>query len=266
MCTVVLLRRPNHPWPLVMAANRDEMRDRPWRPPARHWPDRADVVAGQDELAGGTWMGLNDDGVVAAILNRQGTLGPKPGMRTRGELVLDALDHSDASAAAEALADLDGRAYRPFNMVIADNQDAWWLRHAGREDGHIEAHAIPEGLSMVTALDLDDDADSRIHVHRPRFRDARPPDPEAGDWEAWERLLASHETGAGLPGGSLEDGRKDGAEWRGAMCFATPRGFQTICSSLLALPSVDHAAVSPVWRFAAGPPDVTPFRDLDLSA
>ena len=46
MCTVVILRRPGHPWPLVFAANRDEMLDRPWRPPGRHWPERPEVVAG----------------------------------------------------------------------------------------------------------------------------------------------------------------------------------------------------------------------------
>ena len=54
MCTVVILRRPGHDWPLILATNRDEMTDRPWRPPGRHWPDRAEVTAGRDELAGGT--------------------------------------------------------------------------------------------------------------------------------------------------------------------------------------------------------------------
>ncbi|MGY9055065.1 MAG: NRDE family protein, partial [Alphaproteobacteria bacterium] len=36
MCTVVILRRPGHAWPLLMAANRDEMRGRAWSPPGRH--------------------------------------------------------------------------------------------------------------------------------------------------------------------------------------------------------------------------------------
>ncbi|NBP73538.1 MAG: hypothetical protein EBU57_10365, partial [Alphaproteobacteria bacterium] len=67
MCTVVILRRPGHDWPLLIAANRDEMAGRPWDPPARHWPDRENVVAGIDRLAGGTWMGLNDEGVAACI-------------------------------------------------------------------------------------------------------------------------------------------------------------------------------------------------------
>jgi uncharacterized protein with NRDE domain len=139
MCTLVILRRPGHDWPLILAANRDEMIDRPWQPPARHWPDRPQVLAGLDELAGGTWLGLNDDGVVAAVLNRRGSLGPEDGMRSRGELVLEALDHAEAEAAAGALMHLDPRAYRSFNLVIADAENCYWLRNRGVEGpGRIE--------------------------------------------------------------------------------------------------------------------------------
>src|SRR5262245_38219118 len=107
LCTVVILRRPDHDWPLILGANRDEMRDRAWLPPARHWPDRPEVRAGRDEEAGGTWLGINDHGVVAAILNRPGTLGRAPFTRSRGELALEALDHADAADAVGALEDLD---------------------------------------------------------------------------------------------------------------------------------------------------------------
>ena len=151
MCTVVILRRPGHAWPLLLAANRDEMKDRPWQPPARHWPDRPQVVAGLDELAGGTWLGLNDDGLAAGVLNRRGSLGPELEKRSRGELVLEALDHADAGTAAMALADLDPAAYRTFNLVIADGRAAYWLRSLGNEGpGCVEVFPLPPGLSMLT--------------------------------------------------------------------------------------------------------------------
>ena len=54
MCTVVLLTRPGHPWPLVLAANRDEMLERAWDPPAEYWPDQPGVIAGRDRTGGGT--------------------------------------------------------------------------------------------------------------------------------------------------------------------------------------------------------------------
>ena len=69
MCTLVILRRPGHAWPVLIGANRDEMIDRESKPPGRHWPDRPEVVAGLDVLAGGSWLGVNDWGVAAAVLN-----------------------------------------------------------------------------------------------------------------------------------------------------------------------------------------------------
>jgi len=178
MCTMVVLIRPGHKWPLLLAANRDEMIGRPWRPPARHWPDRPEVVAGLDELAHGSWLGLNDHGVVAGILNRFGTLGPSPNQRSRGELVLEALDHADAEAAAEALAHLDPRAYRPFNLIIADNRHGFWLRHAdasGRQP--VSMHRLKSGLAMIAAGDLDDVETPRLNRGAPGRRCSLRPRP-----------------------------------------------------------------------------------------
>jgi len=70
MCTVVTLFRPGHPVPLLLAANRDEMLARAWDLPGAHWPEQPDVVAGRDHSGGGTWMGINRAGVVAAVLKK----------------------------------------------------------------------------------------------------------------------------------------------------------------------------------------------------
>lgn len=246
MCTLVILRRPSESWPILVAANRDEMAGRPWKKPGRHWPDRAEVVAGLDELAGGSWMGLNRTGVVAAILNRVGTLGPQADKRSRGELVLEALDHADAVEAARALADLDGRAYRPFNMMVADNRDAFWLRADG--GARIQVHPIAEGLHMLTAQELDDSASPRIRAYLPRFRAASVPDPEREDWADWAALLAD--------GGAGPDG-----EEAAAMCFLRDSGFGTVSASLIALPAIG-ADARPVWRFAAGRPDAATWENV----
>ena len=191
MCSVVILRRPGHEWPVIFAANRDEMGNRPWLPPGRHWPDRPQTVAGLDKLAGGSWLGLNDHGLIAGIMNRMNSLGPSPGKRSRGELVLEALDHADASEAAKALASLDPAAYRPFNLVLADNRDAFWLANLGER---LRLEKIPAGLSMITAQDRNDTAHSRrIRHFLPRFERAAMPDPAADDWHEWEQLMASRD-------------------------------------------------------------------------
>jgi uncharacterized protein with NRDE domain len=243
MCTLIILSRPGHAWPLILAANRDEMTDRPWHPPARHWSDRTDVVAGLDVEAGGTWLGINDEGLVAGVLNRPGALGPDPAKRSRGELVLEALDHADADRAADALGALDGASYRPFNLVIADNRDAFWLKSTGNDA--IEATPVPAGLSMITAHDLNDPQSGRICHFRPRFEAAPAPDPEAGEWAAWQDLLAAREPGADA--GLLD-----------AMRIEPTNGFGTLSSSLVAL----GADGQRVYLFSKTPPGDGPWLSV----
>jgi hypothetical protein len=255
MCTVVMLRRPDHEWPLLLAANRDEMAKRPWKNPARHWPDRSDVVAGLDIEAGGTWLGINDTGVVAGILNRRNSLGRDAKLRSRGELPLEALDHADAVDAAAALGRLDGRSWRAFNMVVADNRDAFWIKSLGPDGGGKVAVApIAEGLHMLTSGELDDPASGRIATYLPKFRAAAIPDPGKGDWKAWEALLAAHGEGPESP----DDARER------SMCVITETGFGTLSSSLIALPSAAALGTSPIWRFAAGRPGTEPFISITL--
>lgn len=252
MCTLVILRRPGHPWPVLIAANRDEMAGRPWKPPARHWPDRPEVVAGIDLEAGGTWLGINNHGVAAGILNRPQSLGPAADKRSRGEVVLEALDHADAASAAEALGALDVDAYKAFNLVIADNHEAFWLRNRAEEGpGRIEAEPLGDGLSMVTARDVNDTASTRIELYLPRFQAAEAPDPDSGDWSGWEALLQARD-------------KLDGVGEDGAMLVETSFGFGTNSSSLIALPAPNDQDIRPIWRFAASPADGAKWQAIDV--
>lgn len=271
MCTSIILRRPGHRWPLLFAANRDELKTRSWLPPGRHWRDRPEVIAGMDKTAGGSWLGLNDHGVMAAVLNRAGSLGPQDNKRSRGELVLEALDHADAAVAADYLKHLDPRAYRSFNLIVADNQDAFWLRSQGQQDdgspaasqpgasqpgaSQIEVFTLPTGLSMITAHDRNDVASARIRAYLPRFELADAPDPGLGDWGAWQSILSSRLYEA-----------KNGPT--AAMTIETETGFGTVSSSLLALPgfpeSATERAIAPVWLFAPGPPDKVTYQPVKL--
>jgi hypothetical protein len=249
MCTVVILRRPDERWPVLIGANRDEMIDRPWRMPARHWPDRPEVVAGLDVLAGGSWLGINDWGVAAAVLNRTGSLGPMPGLRSRGELVLEALDHADAVDAAEALSHLDPNSYRSFNLIVADERDGFWLRHDG--GNRIEVHPLKEGLSLVAAGDVDDLGTRRLQLAMPAFRAWPVPDPDQRDWSGWEQLLSSSRAPAGEPATA-------------AMRFRTD-GYGTVSSALIALPARGEPELRPVFRFASWLPQETGWQDVSLA-
>ncbi|MBN9563596.1 MAG: NRDE family protein [Alphaproteobacteria bacterium] len=239
MCTVVLLIRPGHAWPVLLAANRDERLDRAWEPPAAHWPEQPGVVAGRDRTGGGTWMGVNRAGVAAAVLNRQGTLGPAPGKHSRGELPLIALAQDSAADAAKAVGALDAGLWRSFNMVLADRHGAFFVRGLGH--GRPEAWALAPGVHMVTAHDPDDMDSLRVARHLPRFRAAEPPGP--GDWGAWREILSDRSGAAG------------------EQINVPPRaGYGTASSALLALP----AEGPPRWLFAAGAPDEAPFEPVPL--
>jgi hypothetical protein len=214
MCTVVVSIGSSPAWPLLFAANRDERLDRASRPPACHWPDAPDVFGGLDVLAGGTWLAINRQGVVAAVLNRSGTLGPAPGKRSRGELPLIALRHRTARSAANALAALDGGAWRSFNMIVGDVDGAYYVRGLG--DALVDVHPLTQGVHMVTAQDLDDVASPRLARHLPRFRTAPPPNPP--DWATWPSLLSDRQPPA-----------------EAAINVPSKSGFGTVSSALIAL-------------------------------
>jgi hypothetical protein len=250
MCTLVVLRRPGHRWPVLIGANRDEMIDRPSKPPGRHWPDRPELVAGRDILAGGSWLGINDWGVAAAVLNRHGSLGPALDRRSRGELVLEALDHADAAAAARALADLDPEAYRTFNLIIADESDGFWVRHAGGP--RVEIKRLKEGLSMIAAGDVDDLTSRRLELALPAFRAWPTPEPDDDDWSGWETLLGSTRAPPNEPATA-------------AMRFRTD-GYGTLSSALIALPARGEPDRRPIFRFAEWLPHATPWRDAMAAA
>lgn len=236
MCTVVVLSRPGHAWPLLLAANRDERLDRAWDRPFA-WPDPPGLVAGRDHSGGGTWMGLRGT-LVATVLNRPGTLGPAPGKRSRGELPLVALRQDDAAAAARALCALNGAQYRSFNAVCADPAGAVFVRGLG--EGAPEAMPLAPGLHMVTAHDPDDPASPRVARHAGRFRDAAVPEPP--DWSAWARILLD---ASGPPGTELHVPPRD--------------GFATVCSSLLAISRDGRRS----WLFARRGEALAPVR-LDV--
>ena len=95
MCSIVILRQSDSEWPIIIGANRDEMVERESLPPGRHWDQQTQITAGKDVQAGGTWLGVNDYGLVAGVLNRMDTLGPLENKRSRGELVLSLIHISE---------------------------------------------------------------------------------------------------------------------------------------------------------------------------
>jgi len=237
VCTVIISIDSSPAWPLLLAANRDEKLDRASRPPGCHWPAQPDVLGGFDQLAGGTWLAINRAGVVAAVLNRLGSLGPAPGKRSRGELPLMALRHPAAAEAARALTELNAGHWRSFNMIVGDCEGTYYLRGTGQ--GHVFMQRMSAGVHIITARDPNDAGSPRVARNLPRFRAAAPPNPP--DWSNWAELL-----------------RDAAPPIDAAINIAPFAGFGTVSSALVGIPRTG----APVFLATNTAPHLSPFVEV----
>lgn len=211
MCTVVLSFEPGEPVPLLLLGVRVEMTDRPWLPPARHWPG-SPLLGGRDEQAGGTWLAVHP-GVprVACLLNGPGAQADPARRRSRGELPLRAA--ADGAGMLKELADDPGTlaAYDPFHLLCADTGIVRLLSWDGGQAAcrdlepgtHVvtnAGHAYPGGLAGAGDPG-DPDAEPRARHFGPKFAAARPSgDPRLPLAQAWGDWL-TYADGDGLDPG-----------------------------------------------------------------
>ena len=145
MCTLALAFQVLPELPILLGANRDEALSRPASGPAFREAE-IPFIAPRDELAGGTWLGLNARGLFVGITNRYGR-PPDPSRRSRGKLVLDALGFGSAEALHRFMGGLDPRQYNPFHLLYVDPAfaGATWL------DGDaLRQESLGPGLHVVT--------------------------------------------------------------------------------------------------------------------
>ncbi|QDF96803.1 hypothetical protein CJ010_09810 [Azoarcus sp. DD4] len=119
MCLILFAWRAHPAYPLVVAANRDEFRARPALP-LHWWQDSPDLLAGRDQEAGGTWMGVSRNGRFAALTNYRDPSLRRSDAPSRGALVREALEsNADAHATLNALASRSAD-YVAFNLIVSD--------------------------------------------------------------------------------------------------------------------------------------------------
>jgi len=243
VCTLVLAWQVFADTPVAVAANRDEMLDRPSRPPERIATDPG-IVAPRDEDAGGTWIGYNEHGVFAGVTNRW-TDADLAGERSRGLLVRDALECGTAEEAARFVErETEAHEFEGFNLVVADERAALLLEW----DGALGVRNFEPGVHVV--VNVGADGDYAIPGHRPdagerqagnanAVRTALRPEPgeRAGVWlDRAADVISDHEYG---------------------VCIHHDR-FGTRSSSLITL-----GPDGGTYRFANGPPCETAYRRVE---
>jgi uncharacterized protein with NRDE domain len=117
MCTVIVLRNVVPGLPLVLAANRDELYERPTD--GARWEGEI-VVSGVDRVSGGTWMGATASGLIVAVTNQRTHRMPDPTRRSRGEVVRDGLRAGSRDGVRAMVTALDPDAYNGFNLIWGD--------------------------------------------------------------------------------------------------------------------------------------------------
>lgn len=233
MCLLALYFRVARDAPVIVGANREEFYTRGGEPPAIiEGPVRA--VAGLDPVAGGTWLGVNQHGVLAAVTNRAREVVP-PQPRSRGLLTRALLGCPSASdAVGLATRELGSNRYAGCNLLVADSSGAYailagdWLR----------VRPLPPGLHVLTASDVNDGSDRRLG-HALWWLEQRPCDTAEQCLAALKELCAQ--------AGPVDP----------PMCLhGADRG--TVSSTLIAL----HTSLpQSTYLHAQGPPDKTAYED-----
>jgi uncharacterized protein with NRDE domain len=132
MCLILFSWQPDTPRRLVLLANRDEFHHREALQ-AGFWPDRTDILAGRDLTAGGTWLGLNRNGRLAAVTNFRQPGSALANARSRGELTTEFLStECDSLGHARAVA-AEADHFNGFSLLLFDGNQLVYLsnRHPG---------------------------------------------------------------------------------------------------------------------------------------
>jgi uncharacterized protein with NRDE domain len=243
VCTLVIAWQVFADTPIAVAANRDELLDRPSDPPARI-DDEPAIVAPRDGEAGGTWIGYNEAGLFVGITNRW-VDADLAGERSRGLLVREALRHESAEDAARFVErQVDSVEFDGFNLVVADENAAVSLEW----DGRLRVRNLDPGVHVVVNVGVDGDVTIPSHradvserqaENAAAVRTVLQPEPgeQAGEWlERAADVVSDHEYG---------------------VCVHE-NGYGTRSSSLVTIGP--HGAA---YRFADGPPCETAYRRVE---
>lgn len=151
MCLLVVLFQLDPAVPVVIAANRDEYHARP-ACAMTAFEDAAGpggrILGGLDHVSGGSWLAVNEAGVVAGLTNRPLPDGPDRAKRTRGELPLRLVRHASAAAAVEAFVDgVRPADYNPAWLLVADRTHLFFVDVTG-DDG-VMVEELPAGVHVL---------------------------------------------------------------------------------------------------------------------
>jgi len=130
MC-ILLMAIGIHPtYKLILASNRDEYYSRPSLT-AEFWEDRPDILAGRDQKAGGTWLGITRTGRLGALTNYRDPSSLREDTTSRGDLVDRFL--RGTLQPPEYIKGLihEAETYNGFNLIVGEKNRLYWYSNRG---------------------------------------------------------------------------------------------------------------------------------------
>ena len=222
--------------PILLAFNREERLNRPSQAP-RIQSGRPRVVCGIDRKAGGTWCGVNQHGLFAAVINcPKRNVPAEP--RSRGLLCRELLACKSAEEAIEkAYGELQTGCYAGGNFLCVDRQKGGVVY--GGDD--IETEMLWPGLHILSSKRLNDYRDPRQEFVR-RLLTLQRLDSSVSFWAVASRTFS----------------RKPDDTGKRGIIISEP-DYGTVSSILLSLS--DRTPRSHM-QYAAGSPSEKPYEDV----
>jgi len=125
MCLLVFAWKVHPDYPLILAANRDEL-----------WPDLPDVLAGRDQQAGGTWLAVSRSGRFGAVTNYREEARARSGLQSRGEIATKFVSGSED--ALNYVSSLAGDRYAGVSLLAADRNSICYTSNRGDQPVALE--------------------------------------------------------------------------------------------------------------------------------
>lgn len=147
MCTIIVRHKMDDWCSTVIASNRDEFYSRRASPPVVLSSDPL-VVGGRDEAKGGTWFGMTEAGLYVGLTNQRTFRFPDDSLRSRGELVVDALKTGSHDGVRTYLEQIDPRLYNEFNVIFGDG-DRVAVAYGRRSSDRLELESLSAGVHVL---------------------------------------------------------------------------------------------------------------------
>jgi uncharacterized protein with NRDE domain len=258
VCLLIALFQVVDDAPLIVAANRDEQFARPAVTMTVLRERDPRVLGGRDELAGGTWLAVNEHGVVAGLTNQPAPAGRDASKRSRGELPLAfTACRTAADAIREVIPELDPARYNPCWMLVGDRDALFSVGLAGGRQPAVTqlgpGRHVLENQPFGTPTAKTGQVAALVAQVPGAAGPAAAADALAGVLSD-HRLAAAHPTSAAPPAPGAT-GRVRPAELSAA-CVHTPT-YGTRSAMIITV----AAGGPPQLRVADGPPCEVPFRD-----